>query len=112
MSWLLALQVQAIDDTLLREGKEHLVLSWDIEYLEVWYYSEHREQYECVTSEDRWTIKHYVPLQFVSVKEIVAAAPQTALITPSPVLGHALARAGLYLKIRFAQPQYIVAYLQ
>ena len=101
-------QVLAIEDMLLREGKQHVVLSWDVEYLETWYYSKHRAQYECITSEQRWTIKKYVPLEFASVEEIVANAPQTALITPAPDLAQALARAGLHLKVRFAQPQYVV----
>ena len=105
-------QVLAIEDTLLREGKQHVVLSWDIEYLETWYYSKHRAQYECITSEGRWTIKKYVPLEFVSVEEIIANAPQTALITPTPALAQALAQAGLHPKVRFAQPQYVVAYLE
>lgn len=100
-------QVLAIEDTLLREGKQHLVLSWDTEYLEIWYYSKHRAQYECITSV-KWTIQKYVPLKFVSVEEIVANAPQTALITPAPDLAQALARAGLHLKVRFAQLQYVV----
>ena len=105
-------QVLAIEDTLLSEGKQHLVLSWDIEYLETWYYSKHRDQYECFTSEERWTLKKYVPLKFVSTEQIVANAPQTALITPGPALGQALMRAGLHLKVRVANPQYVVAYLQ
>jgi hypothetical protein len=105
-------QVLAIEDTLLREGKQHLVLSWDIEYLEVWYYSKHRDQYQCFSSEQRWTIKKYVPLEFVSVEEIVANASHTALITPPPALDIALKQAGLHLKVRFAQSQYIVAYLE
>jgi len=105
-------QLLAIEDTLLREGKRHVVLSWDVEYLETWYYSKHRAEYECFASEDRWTIKKYVPLEFVSVEEIVANAPETALITPSPDLAQALAQAGLHLKIRLAQPLYIVAYFR
>lgn len=105
-------QLLAIEDTLLREGKQHVVLSWDVEYLETWYYSKHRAQYECITSEGRWTIKKYVPLEFVSVEEIVANAPQTALITPTPALAQALVRAGLHPKVRFAHPQYLVAYLE
>lgn len=105
-------QVLAIEDTLLREGKQHVVLSWDIQYLETWYYSKHRTQYECITSEERWTIKKYVPLEFVSVGEIVANAPQTALVAPTPALAQALRRAGLRLKIRFAQPKYVIAYLE
>ena len=105
-------QLLGIEETLLGEGKQHIVLSWDIEYLETWYYSKHRDQYECITSEERWSMKKYVPLEFVSVEDIIAAAPETALITPSPALGQALSRAGLHLKIRFARPQYIVAYLQ
>jgi len=104
-------QVLAIEDTLLREGKQHVAFFWDVEYLETWYYSKHRSQYECITSEERWTIKKYVPLEFVSVEEIVANAPQTALIDPTPALAQALMRAGLHLKLRFAQPQH-VAYLE
>jgi len=105
-------QLLAIEDTLQREGKQHVVLSWDIEYLETWYYSKHRAQYQCITSEARWTIKKYVPLEFVSVEEIIANAPQTALINPAPTLAQALKRAGLHLKVHSAQPQYIVAYIE
>jgi hypothetical protein len=105
-------QLLAIEDTLLREGKQHVILSWDVEYLETWYYSKHPAQHECITSEGQWTIKKYVPLKFVSVEEIVANAPQTALITPTPDLVQALARAGLRPKVRLAQPLYLVAYLE
>lgn len=105
-------QVLAIEDTLLREGKQHVVFSWDIQYLETWYYSKHRAQYECITSEQRWTIRKYVPLQFVSIEEIVGNARQTTLITPTPELVQALARAGLQTKVRFTQPQSVVDYLE
>jgi hypothetical protein len=104
-------QVLAVEDTLLREGKQHVVFAWDVEYLETWYYSKHRVQYECITSEARWTIKNYVPLQFVSVEQVVANARQTALVAPTPALAEALERAGLHLKVRFSEPQYI-AYLE
>jgi hypothetical protein len=101
-------QMLALEDTLLREGKQHLVVTWDIQYLETWYYSKNRVQYECITSEERWAIKNYVPLHFVSVEEIVANARQSALIDPSPALVKALARAGLHLKVRLAKPRYVV----
>lgn len=105
-------QMLAIEDTLQSEGKQHVVLFWDIQYLETWYYSKHRDQFQCITEEKRWTIQKYVPLEFVSVKEIIANAPQTALINPTPALAQALKRAGLRLKVRFAQPQFIVAYIE
>ena len=93
-------QTLALDDTLLREGKQHIVFNWDVQYLEAWYYSKHRVHYECITSEDRWAIENYVPLHFVSVEMIVANASQTAVIFPSPTLAEALARAGLHLRVR------------
>jgi hypothetical protein len=44
----------------------------------------------------------------VWVEEIVASARQTAVIAPEPALAEALERAGLRLKVRFAQPLYVV----
>jgi len=105
-------QLLAIEDTLQREGKQHAVFTWDIEYLETWYYSKHRAQYQCITSQDRWTIKKYVPLDFVSVDEIIANASQTAIINSDPALAQALKRAGFHLKVHFVKPYYIVAYIE
>ena len=101
-------QLLALEDTLFREGKRHVAVTWDIQFLETWYYSKHRDQYECVTSQERWAIKNYVPLHFVSLEEIVADARQTAVINPPPALAAALEQAGLHLKVRFAEPQYVV----
>ena len=101
-------QVLGLEDTLLSEGKQHLVFNWDIQYLETWFYAEHRVNYECNASEARWGITRYVPLRFVSIPEIVGNAGQTALIAPSPALADALVRAGLKLKVRFAQPQQVI----
>ncbi|MGH9679745.1 MAG: glycosyltransferase family 39 protein [Candidatus Acidiferrales bacterium] len=105
-------EVLAIEDPLLREGKRHVVLFWDVEYLETWYYSKHRSLYECITSEKRWTIQKYVPLQFVTAEVVNGNAPETALINPTPAMGQALARAGLRLKVLFAQPQTVVASIE
>ena len=105
-------EILAIEDTLSGEGKQRQVFSWDIAYLETWYYSKRRDQLECITTEERWTIKKYVQLDFVSVREIVANAPQTALISPTPALAEALASAGLHLQERLAQPQYVIDYLE
>jgi len=98
-------QVLALEDTLLREGRLHLVLDWDIQYLETWYYSKHRLNYECITSERRWAIKNYVPLRFISMQEMAAHAKETALIAPSAQLVGSLRQAGLHFKIRLAGPQ-------
>jgi hypothetical protein len=48
-------QALALEDTLLREGKQHVVFSSDVQYLETWYYSRHPDSYECITDEDRWS---------------------------------------------------------
>jgi hypothetical protein len=101
-------EVLAIEDTLFRNGKEHLVFNWDIQYLETWYYSKNRDRYVCLTSEDRWAIKHYVPLHFGSVEEIVANAAQTVVIAPTPDLTEALKGAGLRVETRAPYPQGIV----
>ena len=45
---------------------------------------------------------------FRVVEEIVADARQTAVINPPPALAEALEQAGLHLKVRFAEPQYVV----
>jgi hypothetical protein len=47
-------------------------------------------------------------MNFLSVEEIVANARQTSVIYPDPVLAEALQGAGLHLKVRFAEPQYVV----
>lgn len=85
--------------------------SRDIEYLEAWYYSKHQSQYECITPRGPVDHQKLRPAKVVSVEEIVANVPQTALIAPAPDLVRVLARKGLYPKNRVAQPQY-VAYLE
>ncbi len=102
------LHLQSLEEMLIRDGKQHVVLDWDIEYLEAWYYSKHRADYECFTSEKRWAIARYTPLHFVSIAEIVANAKNTALVAPTPALTEALARAGLHLKSRVADSQQII----
>jgi hypothetical protein len=98
-------QALALEDTLLADGKRHIVFNWDVRYLEAWYYSKHREAYECVTGEQRWAIQRYVPLRFVSVDDIVARPASSALIAPSLELADALRRAGLRLVARVSLPQ-------
>ena len=101
-------QILALEDMLSREGKQHVVLDWDVRYLETWYYSKHRDLYECITAEQRWALKKYVPLRFVSVEQIVANARRTAVIAPSPSLAESLTRAGLRLSVRVAGPLRVV----
>jgi hypothetical protein len=99
-------QMLALEDTLRREGKQHFAVASELLFLEVWYYSKHPEQYGLIAP--AWEYKKYITLNFLSVEEIVANARQTALINPDPGLLNALSRAGLHLKVRFAEPHYIV----
>ena len=101
-------QMLALEDTLQREGKTRFAVTFKLLFLEAWYYSKHPEQYESITSHPRDGVTKYIPLHFVSVEEIVANARQTAVIDPGPALAEALERAGLHLKVRFADPLYVV----
>ncbi len=100
-------QMLALEDTLRREGKEHFAVARNLLFLEAWYYSKHPEQYEYFSTEPL-VLQKYAPLKVVWVEEIVARARQTAVIAPGPALAEALERAGLRLKVRFAQPLYVV----
>ena len=100
-------QMLALEDTLRREGKGHFAVARNLLFLEAWYYSKHPEQYEYVSTEPL-VLQKYAPLKVVWVEEIVASARQTAVIAPEPALAEALERAGLRLKVRFAQPLYVV----
>jgi hypothetical protein len=104
-------QILALEDTLLREGKQHLVITRDVWYLEAWYYSPHRVQLECLTAEKRWGIKDYIPLRFVSVKDLLAHSAETAVIAPNRAVTEMLVKAGCRFKVRFTEPQ-TVLYLQ
>jgi len=104
-------KVIALEDTLIREGKQHLLVPSDVEYLETWYYSKRRSQYQCITAEQRWGLKNYVPLTFVSIPEIVSNAGRTAVIGLRDAPREAIEKAGLHFKIRFTEPQQI-AYLE
>jgi hypothetical protein len=99
-------QMLALEGTLQREGKRHFAVTNNMLFLEAWYYSKHPEQYALVAP--AWSLKKYVALNILSVEEIVADARQTAVIDPMPALAEALERAGLHLKVRFAEPQYVV----
>jgi hypothetical protein len=105
-------QILALEDTLFREGKQHVVVTWDVQYLETWYHSPRRHRYECFTAEDRWAIKRYVPLHFVSVEDIAANAKQTAIVSDdgrqTRGLREAMHQAGLETKVRFNKPQQIL----
>ena len=98
----------ALEDTLRREGKRRFAVTFNLLFLEAWYYSKHPEQYGYIGPGPVWGIKKYVALDFLSVEDIVANARQTAVIDPGPALVEALERAGLHLKVRFAEPQYVV----
>jgi hypothetical protein len=104
-------QILALEDTLLREGKQHLLITQDVWYLEAWYYSPHRVQLECLTEEKRWGIKNYIPLRFVSMQDILAHSAETAVIAPGRAVTEKLVRAGLRFKVRFTEPQ-TVLYLE
>jgi len=97
----------ALEDTLEREGKRHFAVTSNLLVLEAWYYSKHPDQYGYVTSHPEWSMK-YVPVKSLSIEEIVANARQTAVIDPEPALAQALEGAGLHLRVRFAEPQYVV----
>jgi uncharacterized membrane protein len=101
-------QMLALEDTLRREGKRRFAVTFNLLFLEAWYYSKHPEQYGYIGPGPVWGIKKYVALDFLSVEDIVANARQTAVIDPGPALVEALERAGLHLKVRFAEPQYVV----
>lgn len=101
-------QMLALEDTLQREGKRHIAVCSNLLFLEAWYYSKHPDQYGYVTSRPMGSTRKYVALNFLSVDEIVANARQTAVIGPGPALAEAMERAGLHLKVRFAEPLYVV----
>ena len=100
-------QMLELEDTLEREGKRHFAVARNLLFLEAWYYSKHREQYEYFSNEPL-ILQKYAPLKVVWVREIVANARQTAVIDPEPAFAEALEKAGLHLKVRFAKPQYVV----
>jgi|SRR5271157_38109 len=101
-------QMLALEDTLRSEGKRRFAVTSNLQFLEAWYYSKHPEQYGYVSSRPAWSIKKYVAIDILSVDDIVANARQTAVIDPGPALAEALERAGLHLRVRFAEPQYVV----
>jgi hypothetical protein len=98
----------AIEDTLQHEGKRHFAVASNLLFLEAWYYSKHAEEYEYIPSEPVGSITKYAALNFVSVEDIVSNARLTAVIDPGPVLLDALQRRGLQLKVRCAEPVYVV----
>ena len=54
--------------------------------------------------EDRWAIKKYVPLHFVSAEDVAANANQTAIVfldEGRPGLPEALHEMGIDTKVRF-----------
>jgi uncharacterized membrane protein len=101
-------QMLALEDTLRREGKSHFAIARNLPFLEAWYYSKHPEQYEFLAFGEPWLMRKYAPLKFVFAQEVVACAGQTAVIDPEPPMVEALERAGLHLKVRFAEPHYVL----
>jgi hypothetical protein len=97
-------RVLALEDTIFGEDKREIVFNWDVQYLEAWFYSPHRDRYACVTGEKRWAIRRYVPLRFLSVADLAAMRGQAALVAPSPELLAALRRAGVDVVLRLAGP--------
>jgi hypothetical protein len=100
-------QMLAMEDTLEREGKRYFAVSWNLRFLEGWYYSKHPEQYEYFST-DPFMLGKFGALRRVWVEDIVANARQTAVIAPEPPLLEALERAGLHPRVRFAEPLYVV----
>ena len=97
----------ALEETFHREGKKHIAVSSALVYMESWYYSKYRDQYEYVTSQP-WPVGKYASMRVASESTIVADAGQTAVIDPAPALAEALQHAGMRLRIRFTDPVYVV----
>ena len=97
----------SLEDTLEREGKRRFAVTSNLLVLEAWYYSKHQDAYGYLAAHPEWSMK-YVPVKSLSIAEVVAGARETAVIDPEPALAETLEAAGLHLKVRFAEPLYVV----
>lgn len=97
----------ALEAALEREGKLRIATEDKLLYLEAWYYSRHRDRYEYIRSQ-AWGLERYAAVNLLSVEQVAAHARETAVIDPNPAFAQALERAGLQLKVRFAEPLSVV----
>jgi hypothetical protein len=99
----------AVEDTLQREGKRYFAVCSGILFVEAWHYSKRPDLYAYVRTPGQPSFTNkYVAQNTISIEEIVAKARQTAVIAAEPAFLETLDRAGLHLKVRFADPLYVV----
>jgi Dolichyl-phosphate-mannose-protein mannosyltransferase len=100
----------AVEDTLQREGKRYFAVCSGMLFVEAWYYSKRPDSYAYLRTPGQppYTSKYVAQNNTMSIEEIVAKARQTAVIAAEPALLETLGRVGLHLKVRFADPLYVV----